>query len=412
MRNRRHAAPPEALASLVILVAIQALLISLTGAAQDPDHEIRKETVVPGIEHTVIVRTRPREVRETPGSATSSEKDRWLINILEIDPTRARLDVALALDEIVGAETTSSIAQRHGALAAINGGYFRTTGIVRGEPVGVFFRSGRLLSEAVPNRAGLSVAFEKSGIRAAITRVASDAEVRVSNSSRKIDGINRPRETDELILYTPEFHRTTLTRPEGIEVVVVGSRVTSITSRGSQVIPDHGYVLSAAGTAKAWIEKNFRTRQSVTISMTTTRIPAVPFKVGFSIGGGPQLVSHGKPADGAEFTSFSESLIQSRHPRTAVGITRNGRLLFITVDGRQPSLSVGMTIAELTALMVELGCAEAINLDGGGSTTMVIRDKVVNRPSDQTGERPVSDALLIFAHPEERPHQARTGPRN
>jgi exopolysaccharide biosynthesis protein len=55
-----------------------------------------------------------------------------------------------------------------------------------------------------------------------------------------------------------------------------------------------------------------------------------------------------------------------------------------------------MTIEELAKLMVELGCVEAMNLDGGGSTTMVIRNKVINSPSDATGERPVSDALLVF----------------
>ena len=66
------------------------------------------------------------------------------------------------------------------------------------------------------------------------------------------------------------------------------------------------------------------------------------------------------------------------------------------MDGRQPAKSVGMTIAELAALMLEFGCVEAINLDGGGSTTMVVEGKVVNTPSDAAGERPVSDALLVF----------------
>jgi exopolysaccharide biosynthesis protein len=56
-----------------------------------------------------------------------------------------------------------------------------------------------------------------------------------------------------------------------------------------------------------------------------------------------------------------------------------------------------MTIAELSKLMLEIGCLDAINLDGGGSTTMVIRNKVVNHPSDATGERPVSDALLVYS---------------
>jgi len=70
--------------------------------------------------------------------------------------------------------------------------------------------------------------------------------------------------------------------------------------------------------------------------------------------------------------------------------------MLVTVDGRQPKKSVGMTIEELAVLMTGLGCVEAINLDGGGSTTMVINGRVVNNPSDATGERPISDALLVF----------------
>jgi exopolysaccharide biosynthesis protein len=79
-----------------------------------------------------------------------------------------------------------------------------------------------------------------------------------------------------------------------------------------------------------------------------------------------------------------------------VGFRADGRVLLVTVDGRQPELSVGMTIAELAALLIELGAVEAANMDGGGSTTMAVRGKVVNSPSDLTGERAVGDALLVF----------------
>jgi exopolysaccharide biosynthesis protein len=71
-------------------------------------------------------------------------------------------------------------------------------------------------------------------------------------------------------------------------------------------------------------------------------------------------------------------------------------IVFVVVDGRQPKISVGFSIDELAALMAKLGCVEAINLDGGGSSTMVAGGRVVNSPSDAAGERPVSDALLIF----------------
>jgi exopolysaccharide biosynthesis protein len=77
-------------------------------------------------------------------------------------------------------------------------------------------------------------------------------------------------------------------------------------------------------------------------------------------------------------------------------VRADGRILLVAVDGRQPAKSVGMTIAELTALLLELGAVEAINMDGGGSTAMVVRGRVVNSPSDPAGERPVGDALLVF----------------
>lgn len=74
--------------------------------------------------------------------------------------------------------------------------------------------------------------------------------------------------------------------------------------------------------------------------------------------------------------------------------------MIVTVNGRQPGVSVGMTLEELAELMIELGAVDAMNLDGGGSTTMVIRDRVLNIPSDGT-ERPVSNAIVIIT-PESR----------
>ncbi len=88
----------------------------------------------------------------------------------------------------------------------------------------------------------------------------------------------------------------------------------------------------------------------------------------------------------------------NRHPRTMVGITGNGRLLFVVVDGRQPGYADGMSLFELRALAHSLGCTDALNLDGGGSTTLVIAGEgsngVVNRPSGKV-ERPVPSILFV-----------------
>ena len=102
-------------------------------------------------------------------------------------------------------------------------------------------------------------------------------------------------------------------------------------------------------------------------------------------------------AEQADAEGFAPDFGRGRHPRTALGVRADGRIVLAVVDGRQPKISVGMTIPELSALMAEWGCREAINLDGGGSATMVAGGRIVNHPSDAAGERPVSDALLVRA---------------
>jgi exopolysaccharide biosynthesis protein len=93
---------------------------------------------------------------------------------------------------------------------------------------------------------------------------------------------------------------------------------------------------------------------------------------------------------------FRPSFVDRRHPRTAIGRLADGRILLLVVGGRQPYHSLGMTLVELATLMRRLGATDALNLDGGGSTTLVVRGVVVNLPSDETGERPIGDVLLVL----------------
>jgi len=116
------------------------------------------------------------------------------------------------------------------------------------------------------------------------------------------------------------------------------------------------------------------------------------------VGGWPRLLVDGRSiADSADrlegtFPRFS----LTRHPRTGIGFSRDStKLYFVTVDGRSESSS-GMSLTEFATLMQTLGIAQWLNLDGGGSTTLVIRGHVVNHPSDSTGERAVGDALLLL----------------
>jgi exopolysaccharide biosynthesis protein len=349
----------------------------------------RAEKVAPGIERI--------EIRRGDFSAGLGP-DRWIINVLVLDPSRTRLVLGRANDKFVGTETTSSIARRRGALAATNGGYFRTEGPYRGEPAGIVLRAGKLLSEPYRKRPGLAVSNKGGRTRLAVV----DAEVRVEAVAskglrRRVDGVNRPRLGDELILFTPEFDRTTLTGPDGAEAVVDRGRANSIIDgKGAASIPRTGWVLSGNGEAAAWVRASIEPGTRLELLTDVRLTPRPAFSPEFVGGGGPRLVRAGKPvAAGPE--AGGPGFTETRHPRTAVGVRADGRVLLVTVDGRQPERSVGMTIAELSALLLDLGAVEAVNMDGGGSTTMVAGGRVVNSPSDLTGERPVGDALLVLA---------------
>jgi hypothetical protein len=349
----------------------------------------RSDTVAPGVEH-IEIRRGVFDVGIGP--------DRWIIHVLVVDPSRTRLGLARAGDKGVGTETTSAMARRLGALAAVNAGFFRTSGPYTGEPAGIVVRAGKVLSEPYRRRPGLAVSNGGGRTRLAVV----DAEVRLEAvaakaARRRIDGVNRPRLDGELILFTPEFDRSTLTGAGGVEAVVDWGRVAAIDGgNGNAAIPSAGWVLSGHGPAAAWIRDNVRDGARIEIRSDVRLTPRPPFAPEFVVGGGPRLARAGRPvAAGPE--AGTPGFVEARHPRTAVGVRADGRILLVTVDGRQPERSVGMTVAELTALVLELGAVEAINMDGGGSTTMVAGGRVVNHPSDLTGERPVGDALLVLA---------------
>jgi exopolysaccharide biosynthesis protein len=87
------------------------------------------------------------------------------------------------------------------------------------------------------------------------------------------------------------------------------------------------------------------------------------------------------------------------NPRTAIGVQADGRVIMVVVDGRQPRYSAGLTLLGLAQLMRDLGAVDAMNLDGGGASTMVVKGDVVNRPSDGH-ERTTASAALILPGPD------------
>lgn len=114
-----------------------------------------------------------------------------------------------------------------------------------------------------------------------------------------------------------------------------------------------------------------------------------------AVGGGPVLIHDGK----IRITNKEEQLFprqeNDRHPRTAMGYTRDGRLIVLAIQGRFPGMADGATLEQEAKILLDLGCYEALNLDGGGSSCMLINGKQTIKPSDKEGERPVPAVFLI-----------------
>ncbi|MDR7523251.1 MAG: phosphodiester glycosidase family protein [Armatimonadota bacterium] len=310
--------------------------------------------------------------------------------ILVVEPASGvRLRPALARETTIGRGRTSEAARRAGAQAAVNGGFFSGAG----DPLGCLVIDGDVLSEPVAGRtcAGLT---DDGQVLFDVLRF--DARAAGEAGTVAIDGVNRERGPNEIILYRPAHGPTTRTNAFGAEVIVSGSAVEQIVDgRGNSPIPPGGYVLSGHGRGRGALLTAFKPGDRVALRMRLLPSSGDPrwAHVRHIFGGGPRLLADGQFVGGEGFRPW---LVERRHPRTAIGRLGDGRIILVVVGGRQPYHSLGMTLLELAVLMRQLGATDALNLDGGGSSTLVVRGVVVNLPSDETGERPVSDVLLVM----------------
>ncbi|GII33371.1 phosphodiester glycosidase family protein [Planotetraspora mira] len=322
----------------------------------------------------------------------------WTIRVLMIDPRSFHGTFRSSLGAGVAArETVSAMAASADAVAAVNGGFFdiHTLKDFRGDPTGISVVDGDLLSEAVPGRTGLVLA----GRRARVTELSSSV-VAASDDGAKLEvgGLNRVARADELVMYTEELGRATPS-DHGAEVVLDASGEVLRPRRPGAPVPHGTRVLHGSGTAADWLTEHAATGMTVDVTAKVTDLrtgQVVPLTSETSIiGGGIGLVRDGRTSITAAKDGMANvNMIVRRHPRTLAGVTASGELVIAVVDGRAPGTSVGASFFESAELMRWLGARDAISLDGGGSSTMVVDGKVVNHPSDGA-ERGVGDALLI-----------------
>jgi len=330
-----------------------------------------------------------------------------IVNAIRVDLKASGIQVRAALgqdrvggaDATKGRETVSTLAARHRALAAVNADFFPWTG----DPLGIHITGGELVSDPDPARAAVGIT--RDG-RILFDIVSFEGVTQVDGQTLALAGINRARSNSGLILYTPFYGPSTLTGNQGTEAILrmetpgfkigqtlFGQVVEVKAAQGDTPIPADGCVLSAQGAPAAALAA-LKPGDKVNLRLTLKPSRQSWAEVMEAVSGGPWLVRDGQIYIDGKEENMPPSFIDTRHPRTAVGVNASGELLLVTVDGRQ-GISAGASLPELARRMKDLGAVNAINLDGGGSTTAVVRGWVVNSPSGGK-ERPVANALLVL----------------
>jgi hypothetical protein len=400
-----------AIAGVLLQLPVVASARELPLGPRSLDERRASVRVAPGVRWTRIVR----------------EGGPWRVHVLTVDRAalRGRLTGVLSNGRIEGRERASAMARRARAVAGVNGGYFAESG----DPVGALAIAGRLLSEPVDGRSGLVVPLDPSR-PARVATLSFAGAVVDGGRERLVDGVERLRgaipacggrggdaptelpnaalictDPSELVVLSPRYGPSTRTSG-GVEAVVRSGAVAALESGGDAAIPPGALVLSGSGDAARFLTEAATPGSSpeVRMGLFADRAELPLAEQQLVVGGGPRLLSKGRVvvpsrAEGfapLEAPSFFGSFVASRNPRTLAGVRGDGRILLVTVDGRRPGWSAGVTLREAARVMQSLGARDALNLDGGGSTTMVVRGAVVNFPSDPTGERPLSDGVFVL----------------
>ena len=344
------------------------------------------------------------------GTFETDRSGHQAVQLVEVDLATPGISVeaALAGDRITALERTTSLALRtsgegHRAVAAINGdvwdGYGSPT---RYAPNGIDIHAGELVTAARAARPTFGI--DASG-RPMIGNVLVTASVTwPDGTTNTIDHINQGRTNQQIALYTPRFGPATPDDMGGTDVVLTGvalplaptgvhpAVVQAIrpATGGIPIAPDTVVLNGPAGSLLDFLEPG----QTLTLTLSIT--PGWE-NVREAIGGREFIVQ-----DGAESISPHPSIADQLHPRTALGITATGGVVMATVDGRQPGYSGGVDLDELAQLMLSRGVVQALNMDGGGSTTMAVRlpgdpdVSLANRPSGGH-EIATANSLVVYS---------------
>ncbi|WP_316742869.1 phosphodiester glycosidase family protein [Streptomyces sp. MK7] len=356
------------------------------------------------------------------------------LTVLSIAPdARARVTGAHGAG-MAKAKTVRALADSVGAVAAVNGTYFdiatgRNHSGYEGDPIGLYAEHGRVLSEALNGRPALLVGREGGRIVARVAEAATTGRLRAADGARReLDGVNRVAglilgcggvggdrllstgryqqepsnglctDPDEVVSYNAQWGADSPSGPLGSTEALLSPDGTVIGTRSPAggPLPAGGGSLYGIGHGATWLRAHARTgtRMAVSLRMTDPAGAPLPGPVETAVGGSVRLLRGGiTDPDAARLGG-------ERQPRTIAAVKADGTLLLVVIDGRAKGVSVGATGPEAASLVRSLGAVDAVNLDGGGSATAVVRGQVRNKPRETEGEpvteRPVADAIAVL----------------
>ena len=412
--SRRTRRSPALAAGLAIAAVLPFLPTSSADAEGDrlplgdPDLAETRSTraLAEGVALTRIVRgTEPAP----PDQINTTTRGPWVVNVLTIDPTKAQGHVEATYGpDLAPVEKTTDLVRLSGAVAGVNASFFTFSANPQypGDPVGLGVYGGKLLSEPTTAEAEADLIVDSNSDQVLVGRTAWSGSVRnrQTEATMPLEHLNHPpvvpsecaelpdqtqcAQPGDVVWFNPEFGPT----PSGAGTEVVldqrGCVVRSSATRGTTLAADQTSLQATGQDTAALLAITERGCLEKSSTLTDENGDQVDLRPGlFGVNGRYRLTADGEvvvpPGSGDFF---------ARNPRTIAGTTPDGTIVLATIDGRQTT-SVGTTMDETAAVAQALGLTDAVNLDGGGSTTMSVNGALTNKPSG-TEERAVGDALV------------------
>jgi hypothetical protein len=395
---RPVAAPTFALALLIAVGPLSLLPANrVTAAVVAPYISLGREPLTPGVDHDF------GRIATTAGNQT--------VHFVEVAPSNPAIsfEASLSNGRVTGLERTSGQAvnrstEGHRVIAAINGDVWAGfSNDMEHAPNGLHVEAGELVTAGTAGRPTFGVG--PDGRPMLGSPLVSVTLTTTTAGQYLINRVNQLRRPGEVVVYTPHFGSRTSSAASGVDIVIGGLALplrpsgawtgfVSFTrqAEGGYPIDPGTVVLTVAATSPLAM-----LMPGEPITLTTT-VTAGWESVQQAVGGREWIVRDGTISIAPRPASADEI-----HPRSAIGIAADGRLLLATVDGRETGVSAGARLPELAELMLSRGAVSAINLDGGGSSTLVVRragatsTAVANRPSDGS-ERAITNSIQVISN--------------